>query len=160
MTSVLRSIAQTDTRQEFVALTGYIQSNGQIDGQESAQHPAYAAIDLRVAKNFIIDTNPLILRTDPVAYLLRVYMDSIKPPAYSPNFEFNILFTIKDDLTKPLYINIYANKSDAEGTTFGGPIYQLNNDLPDDYATGDQIATFQVFNGKIVLKSLSPGLVG
>ncbi len=160
MTSVLRSIAQTDTRQEFVALTGYIQSNGQINGSD--QHPAYAAIDLRVAKNFVIDTNPLVLRTDftPVAYLLRVYIDSIKPPAYSPNFEFNILFTIKDDLSKPLYINIYANKSDAESLLTGPTLYQLNNALPDDYATGDQIATFQVFNGKIVLKSLSPGLLG
>ena len=98
MTSVLRHQAQRDTRVEDVTLYGYINDNGFKSGPDNVQHPAYAAIDLRKAKTFTVDTTVLTLRTDDpdATYMVNIYLDSTKPPLYYPNFEFTIMINLKN----------------------------------------------------------------
>lgn len=162
MTSVLRNFAQRDNRVESVPLTGYVNDNGLINGQDIFQHPAYAEIDLRKAKTFTIDSRVLTLRTDitPVGYFVKMYLGSVKPPAYYENFEFDIVFTLPDSDGDVIYIDLYENKADAEDF-FASRLYRITNVYPNDSgstASGTQIVTFKSVNNKVVLKSASYGL--
>lgn len=169
MSSVLRRYAQCDNRVETVTLTGYISNNGFINGSDEDQHPAYAPIDLRKSNNFTIDTNSLTLRTDAgadlVAYMLNIYIDSVKPPLYYPNFEFNIIVNVKRDTSDPesipLRMTIFANKEEAEaGYAVSNKLYVITNrdEVDESNTSGNKIMTFLVANNEIVLKSLSAGL--
>ena len=141
---------------------GYLSDNGFKNGSDSDQHPAYAAIDLQKSNNFIIDTNSLTLRSDePVSYMLNIYIDSVIPPLYHPNLEFNIIVNVKDDEDNHLRMTIFANKEEAEtGFSLSNKLYAITNyDSVDDSRTsGTEIITFLVVNNQIVLKTLSPGL--
>ncbi len=86
-------------------------------------------------------------------------MDSIKPPMYYPNFEFNLILNIKDDQDYPLRITIFKNKEEAEkGFALSQKLYGISNVVNGDYSYGNKFITFQVVNNEIVLKTLSPGL--
>jgi len=169
MTSVLKSYAQRDNRLETVTLTGFINNNGFKSGGPGDQHPAYAGIDLTKSKNFNIDARGLTLRTDSPpnssAYLLRIYINSTKPPSYNPNFEFDIFITppVTGGNGPVSLIEIYPSKASAEKaqTTFTdvGRLYTITTAVPNspgDYSDLTGVLTFKVLNNKIILKSIPP----
>jgi hypothetical protein len=93
--------------------------------------------------------------------MLNIYMDSIKPPMYYPNFEFNLILNIKDDEEYSLRITIFKNKEEAEkSSALSQKLYQLTNFVNGENSYGKKFITFQVVNNEIVLKTLSPGLSG
>jgi len=158
MTSLLRNYAQRDTRLENVTLTGNITNNGSIAGTPAQQNPAYAAIDLTKSKSFAIDTRVLTLRAGGTNFLLRIYISSLQPPSYYPNFEFDIIITPPGN-EQLIFTEIYPNQAAAENAqiTGGRQLYGITNRYPDDEnsdLTG--FFTFKVFNNSIVLKSISP----
>jgi hypothetical protein len=165
MTSVYRSFAQRDNRIETVTLTGYITNNGTIDSINNVppQHPAYAAINLTKAQNFVIDTRILTLRTDPggtgIQYLLRIYMDSTKPPLYYQNFEWTMFVHLPDTSLKWIAIEFYRTKEEAESVD-DDFLFELSNQSPDGSSIWPGMAaiTVQVVNNDLILKSASPQL--
>jgi hypothetical protein len=165
MTSVLTSFAQRDNRLETVTLTGYITNNGTIDSINNVppQHPAYAAIDLTKAKNFFIDTRSLTLRTDAggtgIQYLLRIYIDSIKPPQYYQNFEWTIFIHLPQTSLNYLAIEVFRNKSEAESVD-NDFLFELSNETPDATSIwpGRAAITMQAVDNNFILKSVSPQL--
>jgi hypothetical protein len=164
MTSVLTNYSQRDNRLENVTLTGFITNNGGKAGEIAVQRPAYAAIDLTKSKNFNIDARVLTLRTDsPIYYLLRIYISSSKPPAYYQNFEFDIFITPPDDEADFLFVEIFADKRNAENALIVGSdykrLYAFTNKpvSPEgDYSANTGVITFKVLNNSIILKSIPP----
>jgi hypothetical protein len=169
MTSLLKSYAQRDNSLETITLTGFISNNGIKNGGPGEQHPAYAGIDLTKSKNFNIDARGLTLRTDnPLissGYLLRIYINSTKPPSYNPNFEFDIFITppVTGGNGPVSLIEIYPSKASAEKAqttiTDVGRLYRITNQLPNspgDYSDLTGTLTFKVLNNTIILKSIPP----
>jgi len=165
MTSIHRQFAQRDNRLETVALTGFITNNGSIDSLDNdpPQHPAYAEINLTKAKNFMIDTRNLTLRTDPggsgIQYLLRIYMDPTKPPLYYQNFEWTIFIHLPQTSLNYIGIEIFRTKSEAESVD-NDFLFELSNQTPDGSSIWPGMAaiTIQVVNNEYILKSVSPQL--
>lgn len=165
MTSVLRNFAQRDNRLVTVPLTGYITNNGTIDSVNNVppQHPAYAAINLTKAQNFVIDTRNLTLRTDPggsgIEYLLRIYMDSTKPPLYYQNFEWTMFVHLPQTSLNWISIEFYRTKEEAESVN-ENYLFVLSNQTPDGSSIWPGMAaiTVQVVNNDYILKSASPQL--
>jgi hypothetical protein len=165
MTSVLRNFAQRDNRLVTVPLTGYITNNGTIDSVNNVppQHPAYAAINLTKAQNFVIDTRNLTLRTDPggsgIEYLLRIYMDSTKPPLYYQNFEWTMFVHLPQTSLNWISIEFYRTKEEAESED-DNFLFELSNQTPDGSSIWPGMAaiTVQVVNNDYILKSASPQL--
>ena len=160
MSSVLRYIPKNDSRVVDVPLTGYITDNGTLNGEDTFRHPAFAAIDLTMAKTFTIDTTSLELRTSgdpPHRLLVKVYISSVSPPRYYSNFEFSIIFDLQNE---PYDIEIFPSKIEAESVV-GDLLYRIINDYPGepgDYVSGKRTMTFHVINNEIILKHLSFGL--
>lgn len=167
MTSIQRSYAERDNRLETVTLSGFITNNGTIDSLNNIppQQPAYASIDLTKAQNFLIDTRDLTLRTDPggtgIEYLLRIYMETTKPPLYYQNFEWTIFIELPRYVSgKWLEIEIFTNKSEAESIN-NNYLYSLANEDNSGNITASQgtvAITMQVLNNRYILKSVSPQL--
>jgi hypothetical protein len=163
MTSIATNYYQRDTRLESIPLTGFISNNGLKTASVTEQRPAYAAIDLTKSKNFSIDTTVLRLRTDaPNAFLLRMYISSIKPPQYYQNFEFDVFITppTGDQL---LVIEVYPDQANAEKALLMGggyvKLYGITNEIPSslgDYSDIPGILTFKVLGNSIILKGISP----
>jgi len=163
MSSVQSRFSQRDNRLETVTLTGYITNNGLIDSVNNVppQHPAYAAIDLTKAQNFLIDTRNLTLRTGGtgIQYLLRIYIDSIQPPLYYQNFEWTIIINLPQTSLNWLGIEIFNSKSEAESVN-NDFLFELSNQTPDgsNIWPGTAAITMQVVNNNYILKSVSPNL--
>lgn len=167
MSSVQTRYAQRDNRLESVPITGFITNNGTIDSINNVppQQPAYAAINLSKAQNFILDTQILTLRTDAggtgINYLLRVYIEPIKPSLYYQNYEWTMFIELPTYIAgKWLEIQIYNTKADAESVN-ENYLYSLTN--VDDNGTitasaGTVAITMQILNTKYILKSVSPQL--
>ena len=167
MASVQTRFAQRDNRLETVTLTGYITNNGTIDSVNNVppQQPAYAAINLTYAQNFLIDTRNFTLRTDAggtgIEYLLRIYIEPTKPPLYHQNFEWTMFVKLPPTVAnKWLEIQIYDNKQEAESVD-ENYLYSLanvdDNNVITTY-TGLVAITMQVVNNEYILKSVSPQL--
>jgi hypothetical protein len=167
MASVESRFAQRDNRLEEVTLTGFLTNNGAINSVDNVppQQPAYAAIDLRKAQNFTIDTRVLRLRTDlggtGIQYLLRIYMEPTKPPLYYQNFEWTIFIELPPTVTnKWLGIEVFTTKAEAESVD-NNFLFELSNvndaDVITTY-TGVVAITMQLVNNKYILKSVSPQL--
>ena len=165
MTSVQTRFAQRDNRLETITLTGFIINNGTIDSTNNVppQHPAYAAINLTKAQNFLIDTRELILRTDPggtgIEYLLRIYIEPTKPPLYHQNFEWTMFIELPQTSLNYLAIEVYNSKEEAESVDENF-LFELSNETPDENNiwTGMAAITMQVVNNNYILKSVSPQL--
>jgi hypothetical protein len=165
MTSVQTRFAQRDNRLEKITLTGYITDNGTIDSINNVppQHPAYAAINLTKARNFLIDTRGLTLRTDPggtgIEYLLRIYMESTSPPLYYQNFEWTIFIELPQTSLNYLAIEVFRTKDEAESID-NNFLFELSNETPDgnDIWPGRAAITMQVVDNNYFLKSVSPTL--
>jgi hypothetical protein len=165
MTSVQTRFAQRDNRLETITLTGFITNNGTIDSINNVppQHPAYAAINLTKAQNFLIDTRELILRTDPggtgIEYLLRIYIEPTKPPLYYQNFEWTIFIELPQTSLNYLAIEVYNSKEEAESVDENF-LFELSNETPDgnNIYPGFSAITMQVVNNEYILKSTSPNL--
>ena len=165
MTSVLTNFAQRDNRFEQITLTGYITNNGAIDSTNNVppQHPAYAAIDLTKAQNFLIDTRVLTLRTDPggtgIQYLLRIYIEPTKPPLYYQNFEWTIFVRLPQTSLNWIGIEVFNTKAEAESVD-NDFLFELSNQTPDGSSIwpGMSAITMQVVNNNYILKSVSPQL--
>ena len=163
MTSVQTRFAQRDNRFEQITLTGYIQNNGTIDSINNVppQHPAYAAINLTKSQNFLIDTRNLTLRTGGtgIQYLLRIYIDSTKPPLYHQNFEWTIFIRLPQTSLNYLAIEVYSSKDEAESINENF-LFELSNQTPDGSSTWPVMSsiTMQVVNNEYILKSVSPNL--
>jgi hypothetical protein len=165
MTSVLTKFAQRDNRLEQITLTGYIQNNGTIDTGtgNSTQQPAYAEINLTKAKNFLIDTRILRLRTDPggegMEYLLRIYMTPTKPPLFHQNFDWTIIIRLPQTSLNYLAIEVFNTKAEAESVD-NNFLFELSNETPDGTSIwpGNSSITMQVVNNNYILKSTSPNL--
>jgi hypothetical protein len=167
MTSVQTKYYQRDNRLETVTLTGFITNNGTIDSVNNVppQQPAYASINLTKAQNFLIDTRSLILRTDSggtgIEYLLRIYMESTKPPLYHQNFEWTIFVELPIYVAgKWLEIEIYTTKAEAESVDENWICSLSNADINGDITAsqGTVAITMQNINNKYILKSVSPQL--
>jgi hypothetical protein len=163
MTSVQSRFYQRDNRLETVTLTGFITNNGSIDSVNNVppQHPAYAAIDLRKAQNFFIDTRSLTLRTGGtgIQYLLRIYMESTKPPLYHQNFEWTIVIQLPQTSLNRIDIEVFRTQSEAESVN-NNFLFNISNETPDGFNIwpGTAAITMQVVNNNYVLKSTSPQL--
>jgi hypothetical protein len=164
MTSLQTKFAQRDNRLETVKLTGYITNNGSIDSLNNVppQHPAYAAINLTKAQNFLIDTRGLTLRTDPgtgIEYLLRIYIEPTTPPLYYQNFEWTMFIHLPETSLNWIGIEIYSSKQEAESVNENF-LFQLSNQTPDgnDIWPGKAAITMQVVDNNYFLKSVSPNL--
>ncbi len=165
MTSVQTRFAQRDNRLEKITLTGYITDNGTIDSINNVppQHPAYAAINMTKARNFLIDTRGLTLRTDPsgtgIEYLLRIYMESTSPPLYYQNFEWTIFIELPQTSLNYLAIEVFRTKDEAESID-NNFLFELSNQTPDgnDIWPGRAAITMQVVDNNYFLKSVSPTL--
>jgi hypothetical protein len=165
MSSVQSRYAQRDNRLEAVTLTGYITNNGLIDSVNNVppQHPAYAAIDLTTAQNFVIDTRVLTLRADPggtgIQYLLRIYIEPTKPPLYYQNFEWTMFIRLPQTSLNWIGIEVYNSKEEAESVD-NNFLFELSNASPDgnDIWPGMSAITMQVVNNEYILKSASPNL--
>jgi hypothetical protein len=167
MTSLQTRFAQRDNRLETVTLTGFLTNNGTIDSVNNVppQQPAYAAINLTKAQNFFIDTGLLRLRTDAggtgIEYLIRIYMDSTKPPLYNQNFEWTILITLPPQVAnKWTEIQVYQTQALAESVD-ENYLFALTNVNDNDVITtytGIVAITIQLMNNVYVLKSCSPQL--
>ena len=167
MTSVQSHFAQRDNRLEQVALTGYITDNGTIDSINNVppQKPAYAQINATKAQNFHIDARNLRLRTDAggtgIEYLIRIYMDSTKPPLYYENFEWTILITLPPQVAnKWTEIQVYQTQAEAESVNENYSFALTNTDDNSVITTytGVVAITMQLFNNTYILKSCSPQL--
>jgi len=164
MTSVQTRFAQRDNRLEKITLTGYITDNGTIDSINNVppQHPAYAAINLTKARNFLIDTRGLTLRTDSgtgIEYLLRIYMEPTSPPLYYQNFEWTIFIELPQTSLNYLAIEVFRTKDEAESID-NNFLFELSNQTPDgnDIWPGRAAITMQVVDNNYFLKSVSPTL--
>ena len=167
MTSVQTRYAERDNRLETLTLTGFITNNGTIDSVNNIppQQPAYAAINLTKAQNFLIDTRSLTLRADVggtgIEYLLRIYIEPTKPPLYYQNFEWTIFVELPIYVAgKWLEIQIYNTKAEAESVD-ENYLYSLSNVNDNDVITASQgtlAITMQNLNNKYILKSVSPQL--
>ena len=169
MTSVQTRYAQYDTREEDIQLTGYVKNNGAVTSINNVppQQPAYAAIDLTKSRNFCIDARVLELRTDSVTgleYLLRIYVDSTKPPLYYTNFEYNIFITLPP-ITSTLvpgnfYLSIeFFDDEDSARSINQNYSFALTNQADNgDIKQGVAVMTLQVSKNRSVLKSVSPSL--
>ena len=167
MTSLQTRFAQRDNRLETVTLTGFLTNNGTIDSVNNVppQQPAYAAINLTKAQNFFIDTGLLRLRTDAggtgIEYLIRIYMDSTKPPLYNQNFEWTILITLPPQVAnKWTEIQVYQTQAEAESVN-ENYLFALTNTDDNSVITtysGVVAITMQLFNNTYILKSCSPQL--
>jgi len=164
MTSVQTRFAQRDNRLEKITLTGYITNNGTIDSINNVppQHPAYAAINLTKARNFLIDTRGLTLRTDSgtgIEYLLRIYMEPTSPPLYYQNFEWTIFIELPQTSLNYLAIEVFRTKDEAESID-NNFLFELSNQTPDgnDIWPGRAAITMQVVDNNYFLKSVSPTL--
>ena len=164
MTSVQRSYAQRDNRLEHIVLTGYITDNGTIDSvdDDPPQHPAYAAINLTKAKNFFVDATQLVLRTggEGIEYLLRIYVESEKPPHYFPNFEWNVFIKLPPITGGDTWIaiQIFRNKAEAESVNENYLYAVTNTNGSGNITQGVAAITFHYVNDYIALKSVSPSL--
>ena len=165
MSSVQTRYAQRDNRLETVTLTGYITENGAIDSVNNVppQHPAYAAIDLTKAKNFVIDTRVLTLRTDPggtgIQYLLRIYVEPKSPPAYYQNFEWTMFINLPQTSLNWIGIEVFNTQAEAESVD-NDFLFEVSNQTPDGSSIwpGTAAITMQVVNNEYILKSVSPQL--
>jgi hypothetical protein len=167
MTSVETRFAQRDNRLETVTLTGNITDNGTIDSINNVppQNPAYAQINVTKAQNFYIDARTLRLRTDAggtgIEYLIRIYMDSTKPPLYNQNFEWTILITLPPEVAnKWTEIQVYQTKAEAESINenYSFALTNVNdNDVITTYS-GVVAITMQLLDNTYILKSCSPQL--
>ena len=163
MSSVQTRFSQRDNRLETVTLTGYITNNGLIDSVNNVppQHPAYAAIDLTKAQNFLIDTRKLTLRTGGtgIQYLLRIYIEPTSPPLYYQNFEWTIFVQLPQTSINWLAIEVFNSKSGAESVD-NDFLFDLSNETPDGSSIwpGMSAITMQVVNNNYILKSVSPNL--
>jgi hypothetical protein len=164
MSSVQTKFAQRDNRLETVTLTGYITNNGLIDSVNNVppQHPAYAAIDLTKAQNFLIDTRNLTLRTGGtgIQYLLRIYIEPTSPPLYYQNFEWTIFVQLPQTSVNWLGIEVFSSKTEAESVN-NNFLFELSNESLDGTTIWPGMMsaiTMQVVNTNYVLKSVSPNL--
>ena len=60
MPSIGSFYAQRDTRILDIPLTGYVTANGTLDNGDN--QPAVATLNVTLAKQFMVDTRPLVLR--------------------------------------------------------------------------------------------------
>lgn len=165
MTSVETQYAQRDNRLETVTLTGFITNNGTIDSVNNVppQQPAYAAINLTKAKNFLIDTRVLRLRTDAggtgIEYLLRIYIEPTKPPLYYQNFEWTIFIHLPQTSLNWTGIEVFQTQAEAESVD-NDFLFELSNQTPDGSSIwpGTVAITMQLVNNTYILKSTSPQL--
>ncbi len=167
MSSVETRYAQRDNRLETVTLTGNITDNGTIDSVDNVppQKPAYAQINVTKAQNFHIDARNLRLRTDAggtgIEYLIRIYMDSTKPPLYYQNYEWTILITLPPQVAnKWTEIQVYQTQAEAESVNENYSFALTNTDDNSVITTysGVVAITIQLFNNTYILKSCSPQL--
>jgi hypothetical protein len=171
MTSVVSRYYQRDNRLETVILTGSLKNNGTIDSVNNVppEQPAYAAIDLTKATNFYIDASLLRLRPlsdgTGIEYLIRIYVDSTKPPLYWQNFEWTIFIKLPPPEVAPTYadrwtaIEFFRTKAEAESVD-NNYLFTVSNGSPDgnDVWPGTAAITIQVVNNEYILKSVSPQL--
>lgn len=167
MSSVETRYAQRDNRLETVTLTGSITDNGTIDSINNVppQKPAYAQINVTKAQNFHIDARNLRLRTDAggtgIEYLIRIYMDSTKPPLYYQNYEWTILITLPPVVAnKWIEIQVYQTQAEAESVNENYSFALTNQDDNGSLTTQSGVVaiTIQLFNNTYILKSCSPQL--
>jgi hypothetical protein len=99
----------------------------------------------------------LTLRTDPgtgIEYLLRIYMDSTKPPLYYQNFEWTIFIHLPQltDEENWIGIEVFSTKAEAESVD-NNFLFVLSNQTPDGSSiwTGMAAITMQVVNNSYIL---------
>jgi hypothetical protein len=133
MTSVQSYYAQRDNRLTAVSLTGFVQSNGVLDNDDT--HAALATLDVSNSKLFTVDTRSLQLRGSdgpyfPVYYLVGVTFQNLAPPQFYPGFEVNIIFSVKDTNVPtpyPLLFRIQKNPRVALDYDDETTYIELNN---------------------------------
>lgn len=157
MPSIGSFYAQRDTRILDIPLTGYVTANGTLDNGDN--QPAVATLNVTLAKQFMVDTRPLVLRGssgpyDPVYYLVGVVFPVTRPPLYYPGFEINIIFNVKDtNVPSPIPLIFRIQKNPTVPIDYGDEetYIEINNV---DYAdTTDPITTYSYGHRTVTLLS-------